>query len=72
LHRELAASYQPFSVVVPLEAGARQDRLARILSFLGPLQMIHGRATAYVCRDFACQRPTTDADELRQQLTEGV
>ncbi|HVF85201.1 MAG TPA: thioredoxin domain-containing protein [Abditibacteriaceae bacterium] len=26
------------------------------------------RATAYVCRDFACQNPTTSAQELQEQL----
>jgi len=27
-----------------------------------------GRATAYVCRDFACQNPTTSSEELQRQL----
>jgi uncharacterized protein YyaL (SSP411 family) len=29
---------------------------------------LDGAATAYVCRDFACQRPTTDPAELARQL----
>jgi uncharacterized protein YyaL (SSP411 family) len=28
-----------------------------------------GRAAAYVCERFACQRPVTTVDELRAQLT---
>ncbi|WP_024287485.1 thioredoxin domain-containing protein [Cellulomonas sp. KRMCY2] len=31
--------------------------------------MVHGRPTAYVCRGFACDRPTTDPVELAAQLT---
>jgi uncharacterized protein len=69
LHREVAASYQPFSLIVPVEPGARQERLARILPFVAPLQMRDGRATAYVCRDFTCRQPVMDADGLRLQLS---
>jgi uncharacterized protein YyaL (SSP411 family) len=29
----------------------------------------NGKATAYVCQHYVCQAPTTDPDELRQQLT---
>jgi uncharacterized protein YyaL (SSP411 family) len=30
--------------------------------------LVAGRAAAYVCRGFVCDRPTTDPDELRRQL----
>jgi uncharacterized protein YyaL (SSP411 family) len=51
--RVVASSATPGASAVPLLAGRAQ---------------IEGAATAYVCRDFACQRPTTDPDELRRQL----
>jgi uncharacterized protein YyaL (SSP411 family) len=30
-----------------------------------------GRATAYLCREFACQAPTNDPLELARQLDKG-
>ena len=33
---------------------------------------LDGNATAYVCRGFVCERPTTDPDELARQLSAAV
>ena len=33
--------------------------------------MINGRATAYVCRNYACDLPVNDADALAAQLSVG-
>jgi uncharacterized protein YyaL (SSP411 family) len=63
-----ARRYLPFAVTVPVEPGAQQERLARIVPFIGAMAMRNGRPTAYVCRDFACQAPTCDPDELAAQL----
>jgi len=49
----LAASADPAASTVPL----LRDRVA-----------LDGRATAYVCRAFACRRPVTQPEELAAQL----
>ncbi|MSO83269.1 MAG: thioredoxin domain-containing protein [Acidobacteria bacterium] len=61
--------YMPTAVVIPLGDAHRQE-LSRLLPWITDLRAREGRATAYVCRDFACQRPTTSADELGAQLEE--
>jgi len=61
--------YLPTAVVVPV-SGAQQAPLARLLPWTAALGARGGRATAYVCREFACQAPATSPDDLAAQLTE--
>ncbi len=60
--------YLPFAVVLPVEPGARQERLAQVMPFVGPMEMRGGQPTVYVCRAFACLEPVTDAQALAAQL----
>jgi uncharacterized protein YyaL (SSP411 family) len=59
----------PTAVVVPV-TGAHQSELARLLPWTAALTARGGRATAYVCRDFACEMPTTAPNDLDAQLRE--
>ena len=72
LMREAVAKYDPFSVIVPVEPGAAQSWLARMLPFIGVMTMRDGRATAYVCHDFACSEPTTDPAGLAERLSRTI
>ena len=60
--------YVPFAIVIPVEPGEHQARLAQLSPALAAMSMVDDRPTAYVCRNFACQQPTSDAAELRRQL----
>ena len=60
--------YMPTAVVVPISE-AHRPALARLLPWTNALGMREGKATVYVCRDFACQLPATSAAELETQLT---
>jgi hypothetical protein len=68
LSRVVAQRYLPFAVTVPVEPGPQQERLARVVPLIGAMSERDGRPTAYVCRDFTCQAPTSDLDELAAQL----
>jgi uncharacterized protein len=67
LRRAVHAHYRPSTVVVPV-VPAHRDALARTLPWIATMTARDGRATAYVCRDFTCQAPTTSASELASQL----
>jgi uncharacterized protein YyaL (SSP411 family) len=61
------AKYRPTAVTVLLDP-ARQANLARVLPWVASMTMRDDRATVYVCREFACQAPTTDPAVLATQL----
>jgi uncharacterized protein YyaL (SSP411 family) len=59
--------YLPAAVVVPVST-SNAAALARLLPWTEALRIREDRATAYVCRDFACQAPTTSPSELEVHL----
>jgi uncharacterized protein YyaL (SSP411 family) len=68
LQVETARHYLPFALLVPVVAGDPQRVLAAAMPFIAALRQKDGRATAFVCRDFACREPVTSADALAAQL----
>ena len=63
--------YVPRKIVLFRENDDRSEAILRLAEFIEHQKPIGGRATAYVCRNFACGRPTTDARELSGLLIEG-
>ena len=68
LTQVLRSVYLPFSVVVHLQPGSQQTRLAQHLPFTGTMTMLDGKATAYLCTAFSCQEPTTNPKNFDKQL----
>jgi hypothetical protein len=67
LKRAIWREYLPNKVVVLAgKAGENTD----FIPLLRDRGLIDGKATAYVCENFACQRPVTSADDLRNQLND--
>ncbi len=67
----LDAVYKPFlpsRVILAADQAAGQAFLATRLEFIRDIKPLGGKATAYVCENYACQRPTTDISELAKQL----
>jgi uncharacterized protein len=61
--RELRSAFRPNAVVA-----ATVDGGGGAVPLLRDRPAVDGRATAYVCERFVCQRPTTDVAEFRRQL----
>ena len=51
--------YRPFTVMTLIDP-ERQAAMAEHLPWTKGMTMMNGQATAYVCRGFACDAPTTD------------
>ncbi len=69
LLREVSQTYQPFVVLVAVDAKADASRrLLDLLPWVGGQTMREGKPTAYVCRNFVCEQPTTDPKAFGEQL----
>ena len=68
LRRVIARRYLPFAVRLHVEPGASQEMLGELLPFVASMRMLDGRATAYVCADFACRQPVTEPQALAAEL----
>ena len=68
LLKEVHSHYLPAKVVLLADGGPGQEMLSSFVPFLKSIQMIGGKAIAYVCENYACQLPTNDVVVLRQQL----
>ena len=62
-----AGRYMPFAFTLVLSA-PQQAALAAVLPLVRSMSPVDGRAAAYVCRDFACRPPVTDAEALEREL----
>ncbi|HEX7175005.1 MAG TPA: thioredoxin domain-containing protein [Pyrinomonadaceae bacterium] len=70
LLREVWGRYIPDKVVAQAREGDEES--ARIIPLLQERPALGGRATAYVCQNYSCRQPVTDARELALQLEEGA
>lgn len=64
LHR----AYLPNKVVVFRPAELEQPPIDNLAEFVREHKTIDNKATAYVCREYMCNMPTTDIEEMLRQL----
>ena len=66
LLRIVYSRYLPNKVVAG--RAENDEESAGLVPLLADRPTRNGQATAYVCEGYACQRPTTDPEELAAQL----
>jgi uncharacterized protein YyaL (SSP411 family) len=63
--QEIQRRFLPNLVLVFRPTEEQQEReVVKLIPFLAELKPVDGKATAYVCRDYACDLPTTDLAQL--------
>ena len=67
---EFNRRFLPHDLLLFVEGGAAQQRLAVLAPLTAPLVPQGGKATAYVCENYACRLPTTDRAVFAAQLEE--
>ena len=65
LLQEVHRHYLPNKVLLLADGGEGEAFLSEKLEALRGMKSINGKATAYVCENFTCQAPVTDAAALR-------
>jgi uncharacterized protein YyaL (SSP411 family) len=66
--REFGRRFLPNDVLIVTTPGARADALRKLAPFASALPEKQGRATAYLCVNYACQLPVTDPAAFAAQL----
>ncbi|MDT5122339.1 MAG: uncharacterized protein QOC96_1821 [Acidobacteriota bacterium] len=69
LRREVWNRYLPNKIVAQASEG--DERAAEVVPLLRDRPMLDGRATAYVCENYTCQKPVNSTAELANQLSDG-
>jgi uncharacterized protein YyaL (SSP411 family) len=68
----LQGSFIPNKVVIFRSTEEKDPDVVRLAEYARNLDSIDGKATAYVCRDFRCDLPTTDATQMLTLLNKDV
>jgi len=65
--RTINSAYKPGKVVL-FKDPAKADALAEIAPFTKEKEMMDGKATVYICRNFVCEQPINSLEELKERL----
>ena len=68
--RTLRGAFMPNAVVLFRPAGEEVSDITHVAEFTKDLSSLNDKATAYVCKDFRCDLPTTEAHTMLTLLNE--
>ena len=64
----IRSHYTPDAVVIFRPSDEENPEITRVAGFTRDVVAVGGKATAYVCTNYACDIPTTDPDEMLRLL----
>ena len=67
LYDVIRSRYLPTAIVIRLSSRNR-DKLSDLLPWIASMREVGGRPTAYLCRQFVCETPVSEADEFTRLL----
>jgi uncharacterized protein YyaL (SSP411 family) len=70
--RTLRSRFLPDAVVALHEPGEKGAALEALVPFVKEQGMVDGKPSVYVCRGYACERPTNDPSKLQSLLENPV
>ena len=62
--------FSPNTVLILKPGGEAGQEIVSMIPFVKEHQPINGSSTAYVCRNYACQAPTTGVEELARAFND--
>jgi uncharacterized protein YyaL (SSP411 family) len=68
LLREIHARFAPSQVALLVDSPETRRKLAEGIPAIESMGLVEGRATAYVCRNYACQAPVCEPEKLGKLL----
>lgn len=68
--REVHRRFIPNKIVILVDGGNAQQRLAESLEILDSIVEIGGKSTAYICEDYVCKLPTNEVAAVARLLDE--
>jgi len=66
--RAVRERYLPDAILLLADGGPRQAAMAKRLKFLAGMKPLDGKATVYICENYACRAPTNDLEKLKEML----
>lgn len=69
--QEVYQRFLPNKIILLADGSKAQNLLSKYLPFMANIHMLDGKATAYVCEDYACKLPTSDVTVMARLLEDG-